>query len=1599
VSDPELSVIFSATADGGIRVRTREDPLVDFVLHDEGYLYDLSIRVWTGRMECSRTAVQAYLATLSSSIRDPDGTGRCWGRTREEIDALRKGVGRTAADRCRDLAAALGRLLWAGGAQTVDTACACWQARAFVGHCKLAGGDAGVGEAVGNLLPRLEAHAFKHGPDLSGTPARADDGALSVALHEAIDRLLDLAGRPDPETVAAAAASSSPAGPEAEPLATVLLQRRRFADHLVRAATACDRSALVLKTSPGGVPEREKACRQAREAVEDARQALKEAHLSAFEQARIGFLLDACFVDPDDCFVDPDDPSRMMIAANLIRYWKSWLDGRLDPLATVSWPAADDLCGLHCQLGACLSWLENFSRSDTGSSPVLDPVNIRRAIESALELAYAARRLLDRTHTGSDALVDLEQAARDTHAVLMPEGKLASLPAVRERMLRCLGHLYETWAEVARAHPDLVRAQGGAPAAAGQAGEPAPAGEATPDDEVRGLVREAVRFRDDSKAWLKECDRDGDGSWWIPTEIHVHWDQDRCNLRHHLENFQARCGFRLLGTKLDNLGGILMPVDRQPRAGLVCIGIFPLDRSVAVVSRAVDDLVVAVQLAGAATPERPADAPGLGPLVALLGKLERKFGELAAGHAVVGAPDQGGLRELRELIGAASLALEQMPARMPRADGLGSHLAQAGQIFAGPEPFGDGLPVGMVYRTCQVSVGCWQRWIAGDPQPIIMTEGERDVTGLACEVLGAACWLGQADPGHPALRVLVAGVARLDTMDPASAGATADLRRCLESVLEDRRSLADARFDLVASVEALARTWKDRKAVQRAPWALADAFGDLATRLALLEHSLAEHDPHESVTAALLGEVQASYYACRQAIKDPCLTDREREVVIGWMERSDLAGGRSLDGMARRAAAGRAHMARVLSCRWYRYLAGKEQSPLQFSDGGDPVLRGIDLAGELAWLRYAFLLGLSPAAAGVGNARRMLGEVAGEHRHDADLVLATLPGEGAGTWGMDAAALDRGQGTVVGWVNAALLAEARRAEGAGTEPAAEVAPGTAAGSVEDVLVRFHAQCAGWMGTVYQDARKQLWIPRDVHAAWCQRMSDARDEVETRMTGERKAAALGHLARVSFALAPAGRWPPTPPWTDGCVCIGTMDLARMVERLGVFLGMPERPPGDAPGADGKPAADADQEPAPVAREEATASPSDGAAGPAAAEAPAPVTTAPDDGGIRDLVAQAASFRVASCAWLARCSGSDSGTWSVPLEFHEEWRESCDTFAQQAEACWKDLAGSSPEKAALRVVLGRTGDLGDWVLAPSDLDSPAAGMVPLGSCRLADSVAALAQAVTDLERLVRMRDDPEIRAGQAIAAAAARAAPPARGEPPPGAGAEDAMAPAGRMETPALQGVAFCASPCWKPLDFIHIDDARTLVDSRGQPIRLPEGIADRALRRASAEVRAVAGEGVLRVAGTQLTGLVRTAVVGAARRATGRRATGTEVGRFLASPEGEALLQAVASVLIEAAPLGARAGDLQHALAHELRVGALAGLGDELAGMLLGPVLATMQGLLAGGGDEADGGASGSPGAARPEVARGGTQEAPGEAGEEVEERLQEAAPGGLEARP
>jgi hypothetical protein len=126
-----------------------------------------------------------------------------------------------------------------------------------------------------------------------------------------------------------------------------------------------------------------------------------------------------------------------------------------------------------------------------------------------------------------------------------------------------------------------------------------------------------------------------------------------------------------------------------------------------------------------------------------------------------------------------------------------------------------------------------------------------------------------------------------------------------------------------------------------------------------------------------------------------------------------------------------------------------------------------------------------------------------------------------------------------------------------------------------------------------------------------------------------------------------------------------------------------------------------------------------------------------------------------------------------------------------------------------------------------------------------------------------------------------------------------------------------------------------------------------LSRAGLELRAVAGEGALRVAGTQVTGLVRTALVGAARRATGRKAAGTQAERFLASPAGEALLQAVASVLIEAAPLGARAGDLQHALAHELRVGALAGLGDGVLDVVAGPVREVLQGLLAGevAGDE------------------------------------------------
>jgi hypothetical protein len=125
-------------------------------------------------------------------------------------------------------------------------------------------------------------------------------------------------------------------------------------------------------------------------------------------------------------------------------------------------------------------------------------------------------------------------------------------------------------------------------------------------------------------------------------------------------------------------------------------------------------------------------------------------------------------------------------------------------------------------------------------------------------------------------------------------------------------------------------------------------------------------------------------------------------------------------------------------------------------------------------------------------------------------------------------------------------------------------------------------------------------------------------------------------------------------------------------------------------------------------------------------------------------------------------------------------------------------------------------------------------------------------------------------------------------------------------------------------------------------------------RALAEARSVASESLRRSLVRRLTRSFTEIVLGVAGKALGkRRAEVASLRRFLEGTTGRAILQSLASLAIEGMPLGERLSELQREMAHELRVEALAGLGDAVLAEFSEGVAAALRGVASGEWAEVD----------------------------------------------
>jgi hypothetical protein len=85
----------------------------------------------------------------------------------------------------------------------------------------------------------------------------------------------------------------------------------------------------------------------------------------------------------------------------------------------------------------------------------------------------------------------------------------------------------------------------------------------------------------------------------------------------------------------------------------------------------------------------------------------------------------------------------------------------------------------------------------------------------------------------------------------------------------------------------------------------------------------------------------------------------------------------------------------------------------------------------------------------------------------------------------------------------------------------------------------------------------------------------------------------------------------------------------------------------------------------------------------------------------------------------------------------------------------------------------------------------------------------------------------------------------------------------------------------------------------------------------------------------------------------KRADLAALRRFLEGSVGRSLLQSVGSLAVEGLPLGEKLAELQRAAAHELRVEALAGLGDAFMDRLGSGVLAALHAAQESGAFDAE----------------------------------------------
>jgi hypothetical protein len=126
------------------------------------------------------------------------------------------------------------------------------------------------------------------------------------------------------------------------------------------------------------------------------------------------------------------------------------------------------------------------------------------------------------------------------------------------------------------------------------------------------------------------------------------------------------------------------------------------------------------------------------------------------------------------------------------------------------------------------------------------------------------------------------------------------------------------------------------------------------------------------------------------------------------------------------------------------------------------------------------------------------------------------------------------------------------------------------------------------------------------------------------------------------------------------------------------------------------------------------------------------------------------------------------------------------------------------------------------------------------------------------------------------------------------------------------------------------------------------IAPALVGRVAAEARSVASESLRRSLARRLTRVLSATVLGVAGEVLGprKRADLAALRGFLEGPVGRSLLQSIGSLAVEGLPLGEKLAELQRAAAHELRVEALAGLGDAFLSKLGGEVVQALESVMA-----------------------------------------------------